>query len=142
MASTIEAAEGEYRRFTETMTQTETMVKDLFTEGLGDRAAGLTVRDRDSLESKFVTILKAKMLTAKDFNFVKAGAEAQQTIMKDLKDLRPKFDRDRVRDRPGGRDGAVPKCYECGAKGHKSFECTADEETRRKHKEARAARRA
>lgn len=141
VASTIEAGEGEYRRFTETMTLTEQMVHDLFGEAVRQQQF-LSAKNRDALESKFVTLLKAKMLSAKDFSFVKAAADAQQTIMKDMKDISRDNDRrgDDLRRVPGGPN-PNPTCFECGKRGHKSFECKADEATRKAHKEARAARR-
>ena len=136
VASTIEAEEGEYRRFTETMTHTEQMVHDLFGEAV--RRQSMSAGHRDGLEAKFVTLLKGKMLAMKEFNFVKAAADAQQTIMKEVREVRPDV-QDRRRDdrRPGG----VPTCFECGRKGHKSFECKASEEDRKAHKERRAAAR-
>ena len=142
VASTIESGEGEYRKFNETMTHTEAMVLDLFTEAMGQQLS-LSARTRDALEAKFVTLLKAKMLSSEKFNFVKAAADAQQLIMKDLKEVGRDEHRDRDRDRrPGGdRRPGPPKggvtCFECGKKGHKGFECKADEETRKAYKESR-----
>ena len=64
MASTIEAGEGEYRRFTETMTLTEQMVHNLFGEAVRQQQF-LSARSRDALEGKFVTLLKAKVLSTR-----------------------------------------------------------------------------
>ena len=142
VASTIESGEGEYRKFNETMTHTEAMVLDLFTEAMGPQLS-LSARTRDALEAKFVTLLKAKMLSSEKFNFVKAAADAQQLIMKDLKEVGRDEHRDRDRDRrPGGdRRPGPPKggvtCFECGKKGHKGFECKADKGTRKAYKESR-----
>ena len=123
VASTIEAGEGEYRRFTETMTLTESMVHDLFGEAVRQQQY-LSAKNRDALEGKFVTLIKAKMLSAKDFSFVKAAADAQQTIMKDMKEIGRDGDRrgDDPRRAPGGFN-PNPTCFECGKRGHKSFEC-------------------
>ena len=78
------------------------------------------------------------MLSSEKFNFVKAAADAQQVIMKDLKETRHDDHRreDRRRDDPRSKGGIT--CFECGRKGHKSFECKADEDTRKKYKESRA----
>ena len=137
VASTIDAGEGEYRKFNETMTHTEAMVLELFTEAMGQQHS-LSAKHRDALEAKFVTLLKAKMLSSEKFNFVKAAADAQQVIMKDLKETRNDDHRreDRRRDDPRAKGGIT--CFECGRKGHKSFECKADEDTRKKYKESRA----
>ena len=136
VASTIEAGEGEYRKFNETMTHTEAMVLDLFGEAVGNHG-WLTAKHRDGLEAKFVTLIKAKMLSSKEFNFVKAAADAQQVIMKELKE--PQL----PKERPGPwKPSSNPTCYECGRKGHKSFECKADEEAKKKHRESRAAKQA
>lgn len=136
VASTIEAGEGEYRKFNETMTHTEAMVLELFGEAVGNHG-WLSAKHRDGLEAKFVTLIKAKMLSSKEFNFVKAAADAQQVIMKELKEPQ------QPKEKPGGwKASPNPTCYECGRKGHKSFECKADEETRKKHRESRAAKQA
>ena len=136
IAATIETAEDEYRRFIETTAHTEAMVYELFNEAVAQQKF-LTAEQRDMLETKYTTLIKAKLLSAKDFNFVKAAADAQGQIMKDLKDMKPPR---RERSPPRRRDDR-PKCFECGRHGHKSFECKATQDEREKHKAARAAAR-
>ena len=95
------------------------------------------VLDEAQSAEESAAVIVSKMLAMKEFNFVKAAADAQQTIMKDLRERpeRPEFRRD---DR---RPTGAPTCFECGRKGHKSFECKASEEDRKAHKERRAAAR-
>ena len=142
IAATIETAEDKYGRFIETTTHTEAMVYELFNKAVAQQKF-LTAEQRDALKSKYTTLIKAKLLSAKDFNFVKLAADAQQQIFKDLKDIWPPHrDRSPRRDRSpprGGRRDERPKCFKCGKIGHKSFECKASPEERMKHKETRLA---
>ena len=82
--------------------------------------------------------VKNAMISKEKFNFVKAAAEAQHAILKDLKDIGKQENErrhdDRRFDRPRFDRGGVPTCFECDRKGHKSFECKADEATRAAHK--------
>ena len=127
--------DGAFRAYICQTSLSERMVYRLFLEGLGE-ASYLSVKERDGLESKFVTMVKSKMLTSKDFTFVKAAAEAQGVIMKDMKEFRAR------RPVAGGSNSngrnANEKCYSCGRKGHKSWECKAPEEVRKKHQESRS----
>ena len=143
VGSTIDSEEGEFRRFTESMGMTESLVANLFGEAVG-QYPNLSAKQRDSVEAKFVMHIKNSMISKEKFNFVKAAAEAQHSILKDLKDIGKleieKRHDDRRFDRRGFDRGGIPTCFECGRKGHKSFECKADEATRAAHKEARAKR--
>ena len=136
IAATIDTAEDEYRRFIEGTAHSEAMVYELFIEAVAQQKF-LSAENRDMLEVKYTTLIKAKLLSAKDFNFVKAAADAQGQIMKDLKDIRPP----RRDDRPPRARDERPKCFECDRQGHKSFECKSTQEDRDKHKAARAAAR-
>ena len=139
VGSTIDSEEGEYRRFTESMGTTETLVANLFGEAVAQHPH-LSAKQRDALESKFVMMVKNGMISKEKFSFVKAAAEAQTAVLEDLKDLgKHEGERERRFDR-NARDRGPPTCFECGRKGHKSFECKADEATRAAHKEARAKR--
>ena len=76
IAATIDTAEDDYRRFIEGTSHSEAMVYELFIEAVAQQKF-LSAENRDMLEAKYTTLIKAKLLSAKDFNFVKAAADAQ-----------------------------------------------------------------
>ena len=68
VGSTIDSEEGEYRRFTESMGTTETLVANLFGEAVAQHPH-LSAKQRDALESKFVMMVKNGMISKEKFSF-------------------------------------------------------------------------
>ena len=136
IGATVDTSQIGFRCFMESLGHTEKMVQELFTEAVSQQKF-ITAEYQDRLKQKYMALIKVKLLSTKDFNFVKSAADAQQQIMKDMKDMRPP----RRDDRPPRARDERPKCFECGRLGHKSFDCKASQEDRDKHKAARAAAR-
>ena len=96
IAATIDTPKDEHCWFIESTAHTEAMVYEFFNEAVAQQKF-LTAEQHDMLEIKCTTLIKAKLLSAKDFNFVKAVADAEQQIFKDLKDIAHRAAADRHR---------------------------------------------